>query len=410
MRARVGVVPQAGNTGLVGGQIPFEDGNQVVLSLSRMKAIREIDPAGRFMVVDAGVTLQEVQEAAADVGRLFPLSLGSEGTCQIGGNLATNAGGVNVLAYGNARDLVYGLEVVLADGQVWDGLRALKKDNTGYDLKDLFVGSEGTLGIITGAVLKLFARPAEQATAFVALNSLSDVLKLFTRAEKAAGARLTSFEFLSGYALDIVTRHIPDARSPFQRPSAWHVLLEIDAPEENGWAGERMETVLEGALNDGVLTDAVVAQSLQQRADMWRLREELSDAQRHEGGSIKHDISVSTGLLPSFVEKADDVVESVCPGSRPVVFGHFGDGNVHYNVTQPQGMAKDRYLALWGAMNDAVHALVTSMGGSISAEHGIGRMKREALAELRSPVEMQMMRSIKVALDPNGILNPGKLL
>ncbi len=408
--AGVAVVPQSGNTGLVGGQIPFEDGEEIVLSLTRLKNIRSVDPAGRHMTVEAGLTLTELRQAAEQAGRLFPLSLASEGSCQLGGNLATNAGGVNVLAYGNARDLVLGLEVVLADGRIWNGLRALKKDNTGYDLRDLFIGSEGTLGVITAAVVKLFPRPAEQATAFAAAETLDSVLELFLRAEAAAGGRLTAFEFLSDYSLDIVTRHVPGTRRPYGGRYPWHVLIEVDGATADGGARSLLEGLLGEALERGDIVDAVVAESLQQRGDLWRLREELSDAQRHEGGSIKHDVSVATGRIPEFVRQAEAVVQAVCPGARPVVFGHFGDGNVHFNVTQPETMDKAEYLALWEEMADRVHGLITEMDGSISAEHGIGRLKRQALAELRGPVEIDLMRAIKQALDPNGILNPGKLL
>ncbi len=408
--ARIGIVPQAGNTGLVGGQIPYEDGRDVVLSVSRLNRIRHVDPAGQSMIVEAGVPLANVQAAAEATGRLFPLSLAAEGSCQIGGNLATNAGGVNVLAYGNARALALGLEVVLADGRVWSSLKTLKKDNTGYDLRDLFIGSEGTLGVITAAALKLFARPAEKATAFAALHELDHVLELFKRAESAAGSQLTAFEFICQTGVEIGVRHVEGVRSPFHDIPPWSVLIEISSPEADGRAGDTLLQLLGEAIESGIVADAAIAQSLQQAKDFWRLREEMSDAQKHEGGSIKHDISVAPSAIPEFIHRADELVESLCPGARPVPFGHFGDGNVHYNITQPIGMNKAAFLDLWEEIANNVHALVVSMDGSISAEHGIGRMKRAELHHVKSAVEIDMMRRIKLALDPLGILNPGKLI
>lgn len=408
--ARIAVVTQGGNTGLVGGQIPSEDATEIVVATNRLTAIRSVDPTGHSMTVEAGVTLAAAQAEAEQHGRLFPLSLASEGSCTIGGNLATNAGGVNVLAYGNARDLVYGLEVVLADGRVWNGLRALKKDNTGYDLKDLFIGSEGTLGIMTAAVLKLFPRPAEQATALVAVPSLDAMRALFENAEQHAGNQLTAFEFMSSYCLDLVTRHVPDTRNPLAAPTPWTALIEVSSPSTDGRAATTLERLLSSAIESGHASDAIIAANTKQQRQLWRLREEISSAQRPEGGSIKHDISVPPGRIPEFVTRADKVVEKIAPGARPVIFGHFGDGNVHYNVTQPPDANKADYLGLWAEMNDAVHAVVVDMEGSFSAEHGIGRLKRETLGRLRSPVEIALMRSVKAALDPNGILNPGKLV
>jgi FAD/FMN-containing dehydrogenase len=408
--AGVGVVPQGGNTGLVGGQIPSPDGTQIVLSLGRLAKVREIDHAGTAMIVEAGVTLADAQAAAEDAGRLFPLSLASEGSCQVGGVLATNAGGVGVLAYGNARALALGLEVVLADGQIWDGLRTLKKDNTGYDLRDLFIGSEGTLGVITAAALKLFPRPAEQATAFVALPDVASVASLFQMAEAHAHASLTAFEFMNRLTLDLVLRHVPGTRRPFGQTAPWYVLLEISSAEQDGRASQTMERLLMRASERGVITDAVLAQSVQQAQGLWRLREAASEAQKPEGGSIKHDVSVPVARIPEFLEKAAPIVQKVCPGARPVTFGHFGDGNVHYNVSQPPGMDKAEFLALWEPMAEAVHELVAATAGSISAEHGIGQMKRAALPHFKSAVEMDLMRKIKAALDPEGILNPGKVL
>jgi FAD/FMN-containing dehydrogenase len=406
----IAIVPQGGNTGLVGGQIPSQTGNEIVLSLSRLKRVREVDPAGTYMIAEAGVTLADAQAAAQDAGRLFPLSLPSEGSAQIGGVLATNAGGVGVLAYGNARALTLGLEVVLADGQVWHGLRTLKKDNTGYDLRDLFIGSEGTLGVITAASLKLFPRPAEQAAALAAFNSIDHVAQFFQLAEARAHATLTAFEFMSAFTLDLVTRHIPNSRLPLKQAAPWYVLLEVSGSEADGAAAASLERLLAEAAERGIVADAVVAGSLAQKKALWRLRETASEAQKPEGGSIKHDISVPVARIPEFLATAATAVEAVCPGARPVVFGHYGDGNVHFNVTQPAGMDKARYLALWQRMTEAVHDVVGRLGGSISAEHGIGQMKRDELKRFKSPIELELMRKIKTALDPKGILNPGKLL
>jgi FAD/FMN-containing dehydrogenase len=408
--AGVGVVPQAGNTGLVGGQIPSADGSQVVLSVSRLKRVRSVDPAGTAMIVEAGLTLAEAHTVAERAGRLFPLSLPSEGSCQIGGVLATNAGGVGVLAYGNARNLALGLEVVLPDGQIWDGLRTLKKDNTGYDLRDLFVGSEGTLGIITAAALKLFPRPAETATAFIGLPDLASVAALFKLAETRAHQQLTAFEFMSDLTIDLVLRHVHGTRLPLSSPAPWYALIEISSPEPDGAAATTLERLLTAATAQDLISDGVIAQSLAQAQGLWRLREAASEAQKPEGGSIKHDVSVPVARIPEFLKTAAPAVEAVCPGARPVIFGHFGDGNVHYNISQPPSMDKDAFLALWGPMAEAVHEVVAATGGSISAEHGIGQMKRAALTHFKNPVEIAVMRKIKAALDPNGILNPGKLL
>jgi FAD/FMN-containing dehydrogenase len=408
--AGTAIVPQAGNTGLVGGQIPSEAGTEIVLSVERMKCIRSIDAAGTHMIVEAGLTLAEVQAAADDAGRMFPLSMASEGSCRIGGNLATNAGGVAVLSYGTARDLVLGLEIVLADGRVWDGLTALAKDNTGYDLKDLFIGSEGTLGIITAATLKLVPKPRAKVTAFAGLTSLDAVHSLFRLAEERAGKALTAFEFMGHRALDFVARHGGGVRQPLAGSHPWYVLIEISSHADHGEAERLVERVLAEASANGRISDAVIAQSLSQAKDLWRIREAISEAQKPEGGSIKHDISVPVTLIAEFIARADVLVEKVCPGSRPVPFGHFGDGNVHYNISQPVGMEKSAFLGLWGPMSRAVHGLVAELGGSISAEHGIGQMKRAELPLVKSAVELELMRAIKAALDPKGILNPGKLL
>ena len=406
----IGIVPQGGNTGLVGGQIPSARGDEIVLSLSRLKKVRAVDADGGTMIVEAGVTLSEAQSVAESVGRLFPLSLASEGSAQIGGVLATNAGGTAVLAYGNARNLCLGLEAVLADGRVWQSLRTLKKDNTGYDLRDLLIGSEGTLGIITAAALKILPRPAEVATAIVALVSPESALKLFRLAEETAGGTLTAFEFWSRLPMQFALTHMPNTRDPFSTKHPWYALLEISSSTAGGGTAGLLEGLLTIATERGIMSDAALAASLQQARDFWTLRESMSEAQKGAGGSIKHDISVPIARIPDFLQRAAPVVEKVCPGARPVPFGHFGDGNLHYNVSQPQGMDKAQYLALWDQMSDAVHTLVAEMDGSISAEHGIGQMKRAALVRFKSPIELDMMRAVKKALDPKGILNPGKVL
>jgi len=402
------VVPQAGNTGLVGGQIPHR--GEIVVSVARLNHIRHVDPAGVSMTVEAGLTLAEAQAAADKAGRLFPLSLPSEGSCRIGGNLGTNAGGIGVLSYGNARQLVLGLEVVLADGRVWNGLKALKKDNTGYDLKDLFIGSEGTLGVITAAVLKLFPRPAETATAFVALGRIDDALALFSLAGDDAGPALTAFEFIQHLPLEAVLAHVPGARDPFPTTYPWYVLMEVSGLRADGTAERLMEHIFGHAAQRELILDGVVAQSLAQARDFWRLRESVSEAQKPLGGVIKHDISVPVARIPEFIRRADVLVAEICPGARPLAIGHFGDGNIHYNVAQPPGMAKQDFLAQWDTVMEAVHKLAVEMEGSISAEHGIGFMKREELARFKSEVELDLMRRIKTALDPKGILNPGKVL
>jgi FAD/FMN-containing dehydrogenase len=406
----VAVVPQAGNTGLVGGQIPSTLGNEIVLSVSRLKKVRSVDAAGGTMTLESGVTLAEAQTVAEDAGRLFPLSLASEGSCQIGGVLGANAGGVAVLAYGNARNLALGLEVVLANGDVWNGLRALKKDNTGYDLRDLFIGSEGTLGIITAATLKMLPRPAEQATAVVAVEHPAAALALFRLAESHAGGSLTAFEFWSRLGMQFVLSYMPGTRDPFTTAHPWYALIEVSSGESGDRAAAQLETLLVKASEDALIIDAAIAGSLQQSKDLWKLRESLSEAQKPAGGSIKHDVSVPVARIPEFLERAGPIVESVCPGARPVPFGHFGDGNIHFNVTQPEGMERAVYLAKWQAMSHAVHELVTKMDGSISAEHGIGQLKRDELTIFKSKTELDMMRAIKKALDPKGILNPGKVI
>lgn len=407
---RVAIVPQGGNTGLVGGQIPNPSATEIVLSLQRMTAIRSIDSAASYLIAEAGVTLAHVQAAADRQGRLFPLSLASEGSCTIGGNLATNAGGVAVLAYGNARALTLGIEAVLPDGRVWNGLKSLDKDNSGYDLKNLFIGSEGTLGVITAAALRLFPRPAEQATAFAALTSLNAAIDLLELARQHAGRELTAFEFMPRIAIEMVTRHIPGTRLPLSNPHPWYALLELSGHTHDGRALDVLNSVLALAVDRGIVADAAVAASYSQQRDFWKLRESISEAQKPEGGSIKHDISVPVAAIPAFIARASVIVQRLCPGARPVPFGHMGDGNVHYNVSQPPGMDKARFLELWEPMNRAIHDLVCDLSGSISAEHGIGQLKRDELKRVKSEVELDLQRRIKAALDPNGIMNPGKVI
>ncbi len=405
----VAIVPQGGNTGLVGGQIPIAEGREIILSLARMDKVRLVDAEGDAMIVEAGVTLQRAQDAADAAGRLFPLSLASEGSCTIGGNLSTNAGGTAVIAYGNSRDMCLGLEVVLADGRVWNGLRTLRKDNTGYDLKNLFIGAEGTLGIVTAASLKLFPRPRSRATAFLAVPDPHRALELLNLAKAEAGNQLTTFELMPRFGLDVVLRHAADSRDPLQGPSPWYVLLELSSPAEAGLEAA-MERLAEKALEEGHVTDAAIAASLAQRAAFWRIREAMSETQRFEGGSIKHDVSVPVASVPAFLDAGIALLERLVPDCRPLPFGHLGDGNIHFNVSQPVGADKAAFLARWDEVNEAIHALVATFKGSISAEHGIGRLKRHLLPGVKDPVEMELMRALKATLDPQGILNPGAIL
>ncbi len=405
----LGVVPQGGNTGLVGGQTPDASGRQVVLSLLRLDRIREVDPASDAMTLEAGVTLARAQEVAEAADRYFPLSLASEGSCTIGGNLATNAGGVHVLAYGAARDLALGLEVALADGRLLSTLGKLRKDNTGYNLTQLFIGSEGTLGVITAATLKLFPRPRSRAVAFLGLESPKTALALLNFMKERAGPGLQAFEILSRLGLELVLRHIPGARDPLTAPSPWYVLLEIAGFSE-GEAERVADAALAEALEAELVQDATRAQSLDQAAGLWRLRESMSEAQKREGGSIKHDISVPIERIPEFIAEAGERIAARFPQARPVPFGHMGDGNLHYNVSQPVGADKAAFLACWDEMNALVHGLVDAFDGSISAEHGIGQLKRALLTQVKNPVSLDVMRALKNTLDPKGVLNPGKLL
>ncbi|MBF0332995.1 MAG: FAD-binding oxidoreductase [Alphaproteobacteria bacterium] len=400
----VAIVPQGGNTGLVGGGVPFEHGGEIVLSMGRMNRVRAIDPANFTITVEAGCVLANVQAAAEEAGCLFPLSLAAEGSCQIGGNLSTNAGGVAVLRWGNARDLVLGLEVVLADGRVWNGLKGLRKDNTGYDLKHLFVGAEGTLGVITAAVLKLFPRPRDIETALVGVADLDHVLALFARARAASGDALGAFELIPRIGLELAVAHVPGCHDPFAGPHAHYVLIEATAPRE------ALENLLSQAIEDGLAVDAVIADSLERRRALWRLREAVPEAQKREGASIKHDVSVPVSMVPDFLRRATQAIEAALPGVRVVAFGHVGDGNIHFNLTQPVGAEPKAFLARWEEMNRIVHDIVAGMGGSFSAEHGVGRLKKGELVHYGDPVGLDLMRRIKAALDPQGIMNPGKVL
>ena len=398
------IVPQSGNTGLAGGQIPLESGNEVLLSLDRMTRIINVDAADNTMTVEAGVILKSMQDSAAAVDRLFPLSLASEGSCRIGGNLSTNAGGLNVIAYGSTRDLCLGLEVVLADGRVWNGLKRLRKDNTGYDLRNMFIGAEGTLGVITGAVMKLYPRPRSFETAYAAVPDAQAAVDLLSLAKELSGNRVVAFELIADIAMQFTIRH-GGQRNPLSAASPWYVLVELADPVSGSLAA-----LLEAAMERGIVSDAVVAQSGSQRDELWAIRELISESQKPEGGSIKHDISVPVSKVPQFLKEADVAVTRFMPGTRFVSFGHLGDGNIHYNVSQPIGMDKSVYLAAWNGMNDVVFDVVIKLGGSISAEHGIGRLKAHHMAHIKSPVVLQMMRDLKRMLDPNGILSPGRVL
>jgi FAD/FMN-containing dehydrogenase len=402
------LVPQGGNTGLVGGQTPASR-ESIVLWLGRLQAVREIDLSSNTMIIEAGATLARAQDEASQAGRLFPLSLASEGSCTIGGNLATNAGGTAVIAYGNARDLVNGLEVVLADGRILSNLSKLRKDNTGYDLKNLFIGSEGTLGIITAAVLKLFPKPRAIETALIGLASPAKAVALLGLALEHAGGEVTTFELIPRIGLDFVFAHAPDARDPLQTKHKWYVLLELSSQNHDG-LGERLLSLLSAASDQGIVEDAAIAASEGQRAAFWRLRELLPEVQKREGGSIKHDISVPIAEVPVFLDEVERALSAAMPGARMVRFGHLGDGNIHCNVSQPLGADKAAFLARWDEINAIVHGVVAKHHGSISAEHGIGQLKRTLLPQVKDKVAMEVMRALKHTLDPNNILNPGKVL
>jgi FAD/FMN-containing dehydrogenase len=405
----VPLVPQGGNTGLCGGATPHDDGREVVVSLARMNRLRALDVDNATLTVEAGVPLAGVQRFADDAGLLFPLSLGSEGSCTIGGNLATNAGGTAVLRYGNARDLVLGLEVVLADGRIWNGLKGLRKDNTGYDIKQLFLGSEGTLGIITAAVLKLFPRPRVSATALAALSAVDAAVALLDLLRQGLGDRLTGFELISAECIALTREHFPALRDPL--PGApWYALIQADDPADDSSLATRVEAALAAAVDRGIARDATIAQSAAQAGELWALREHVTEAQRLEGPNIKHDISLPVSRIPAFLKDAQRELDAALPGVRYVTFGHLGDGNLHYNLSAPPGTSASAFLAETPRANRIVYDLVERFGGSFSAEHGIGQMKRGELERYKPAVEVELMQRIKRALDPNAMLNPGKVV
>lgn len=405
--AGVPVVAQGGNTGLVGGGVPR---GGLVLSLARMNGVRAIDPVGATATVEAGVILQDLQDAAEAAGLLFPLSYASRGSARIGGGISTNAGGVQVLSYGNARDLVLGLEVVLADGRVWNGLRALRKDNAGYDLKQLFIGSEGTLGIVTAAVLRLFPRPRSTTVAFAGLASPERALTLFARLRDACDRDLTAFEVMPPFGLDLALAHTPGAVRPLAGAHGSYALIELASARPDADTRAEMEAALAAAIEAGIVEDATVGASEAQNRALWALREAVPEAQKRAGASIKHDVSVPLSSLPAFLSEATAACEAAMPGIRVCAFGHFGDGNIHFNLSQPPGMAREAFLAEWGRFNRIVHDIVHARGGSIAAEHGVGLLKRAELERYGDPVGLDLMRRLKTALDPDGILNPGKVV
>jgi FAD/FMN-containing dehydrogenase len=405
----VAIVPQGGNTGLCGGATPHADSREIVVSLLRMNRVRQVDADNATITVEAGATLAHVHEAAAAQGLSFPLSLASEGSCTIGGNLSTNAGGTQVLRFGNARDLTLGLEVVLADGRVWNGLRGLRKDNTGYDLKQLFIGGEGTLGIVTAALLKLFPAPRSRATALAAVADVAGAIALLRLAKESLGDRLVGFELMSIHALELSRRHHPGSADPLPG-HPWYVLLQVDECAPDIAVAAQLESTLEQGSTRGTLLDAVVAQSQDQANRLWALRENISEAQRREGPNIKHDISLPISTIPRFLADSERALSQALPGVRFVVFGHLGDGNLHYNLSAPEGQSPERFMSGQPTANRIVHDLVAAAGGSISAEHGIGQLKRDELTRYKSPLELELMRRVKHALDPAGLLNPGKVL
>ncbi|MSP02365.1 MAG: FAD-binding oxidoreductase [Acetobacteraceae bacterium] len=408
--AGVPIVTQGGNTSMVGGAVPNEDGSELVLSTARLNRVRDLDPVDMTLTVEAGVTLKAAQLAAAERGCMLPLSISSEGTAQIGGVLAVNAGGNNTVRYGNARDLVLGLEAVLPDGTIWNGLRRLRKDNTGYCLRQLFVGSEGTLGIITAAVLKLVPQPKEIAVAFCAVESAAAALELFARVQAHDAAAISAFELMSGLGTDFVLKHIPNAVLPLAKPAPFYVLVELATPRPNAGLRISLETVLEGAFTDGIVQDAAIAESDAQRAAIWRLREEHSEAQKREGASVKNDVSVPVSKVPAFIDEATIACEKLIPGVRCVPFGHMGDGNIHFNLEQPIGADPAWFLDQDHPIMETVNEVVRKYDGSFSAEHGIGKLKPYMMPDWRGGAELALMRRIKDALDPRGLMNPGKVL
>ncbi len=403
------VVPQGGNTGHCGGATPDTSGHAVVVSLTRMNRVRSVDPDNATLTAEAGVTLVGVQGAARAAGMFFPLSLAAEGSCTIGGNLSTNAGGTAVLRYGNTRELVLGIEVVLPDGRIWDGLRGLRKDNTGYDLKQLFIGAEGTLGIVTAAVLKLYAAPRTQVTAFAALRDTTAAVRLLRRLQSSLGDRLVGFELMSAYSIAVSRKHLQRAPDPLPG-HPWYVLVQADDSVEDSPLTAQLESALQAAIDAGIADDAILAGSIEQVRALWHLRENLAEAQRREGPNIKHDISLPVSAIPTFIDEAHVALSAALPGIRFVTFGHLGDGNLHYNLSAPEGVAAEAFMANSVLANRIVHDLVAQHAGSISAEHGIGQAKRDELCRYKSAVELELMRTIKSALDPAGTMNPGKVL
>jgi FAD/FMN-containing dehydrogenase len=405
------LVPQGGNTGMCGASVPNAGGGEIVLTLARMNKIIDVDPLNNTLTTEAGCVLANIQQAAADAGRLFPLSLGAEGSCQIGGNLSTNAGGVNVLRYGNTRDLVLGLEVVLPDGRIWNGLRGLRKDNTGYDLKHLFIGAEGTLGIITAATLKLFPRPAANATAWMAVRDPEAALQLLALMRRHCNDRITAFELISRHSLELVWRHVPGTRDPMAAPSPWYVLTELaDAGDEQALRAD-LERALESALTEELVVDAVIAENRTQAQALWHMRESIPEGARQEPVMVyRHDIAVAVGRIPEFIREAQAALEKRFPGVRLICFGHLGDGNLHYNAYLPDRLRTDAAARDAHDVTATVYDIVQQYGGSFSAEHGIGLSKVAELAHYKSPVELDLMRTVKRALDPQGLMNPGKVL
>lgn len=405
--AGLAITPQGGNSGLVNGGVPY---GEVLISMRRMNRVREVDPLNDSMTLEAGVILTNAQAAADDAGRLFPLSLGAEGVATIGGLISTNAGGVGVLKYGMMRELVLGIEAVLPDGRIWNGLRGLRKDNTGYDLKQLFIGAEGTLGIVTAATLKLFPKPAVKETAWCAVASPADAVKLLEAAKAISGGAVTGFEIVAKIGLDLVVEHVPDTRDPLPSDAPWRILMELSLPREDG-ARAMMESILGDAIENGVVQDAAIAESVAQARAIWKIRESVPEAERHHGRALKHDVSVPVSRVAEFIARGSELVGRVAPGADIIAFGHVGDGNIHYNVTPPPGVDGDLYVEGDGkAVSEAVHDLIVELGGSISAEHGIGKLKRDELVRRKAGVEIEMMRAVKRALDPRNCMNPGRVI
>jgi FAD/FMN-containing dehydrogenase len=404
------IVPQGGNTGVTYGGLPSADMSEVVVSTSRMRRVRDLDILNDTMTVEAGVVLKEIQTAAANADRLFPLSLGAEGSCQIGGNISTNAGGIQVLRYGNTRNLVLGLEVVLPDGRVWDGLRGLRKDNTGYDMKQLFIGAEGTLGIITAAVLRLFPKPTEAQSAWIAVDSPKAGLDLLVHMKGAMGEAITSFELIRRSIIEFLLTGVPGHSDPLSEAHPWYVLMEVTGQGAVGSLAEPLTQALESAAKKGLVRDAVIASSSEQGKRLWRMREDLPDAQKAAGGSIAHDVSVPLSRLAEFIARADEAIETTYPAVRPCCFGHLGDGNLHYNPLCTADWTYERYAAETANINRLVHDIVASVGGSISAEHGIGRLRLKENLRYKNPIELDLMERMKRALDPLNIMNPGRVV